>query len=676
LPRARVLADAVRQHDDFDLVECLAREQDGDVVAEILVVDARCDAVPANNRHGIGFPERLALGISKNTLLPIEVSALRKDFPRLMHQNQTPEGTAASLCLYYEPARAVRRTWTPQSFLRRIQFWLEKASRDELHAADQPAEQLFFVTPYELVLPWNFEQLRQTRDVHFHVVAGPERPGTGRTYFLHASVQKGRPQGAVTPFVLRLAPVLHGRVETDPRTLGGLADLLDARGENLLTALSEAIQAEVCEAGVDANAGGSFSVLLLEMPVTKEPGGAIDRVFRRAFLLLRGPFELGVACGALLKQGDRYFRELLTGLLAAPPKTEWRAFESLAMEVQQGIDRPAARRQSGIAGVGPNGVVIGAGALGSAVLDLWTRCGWGEWTVIDNDHIKPHNLVRHVARSGQVGLSKAHALVGLHDAVMRGAGSMSAIHADACDLGADVLTALQAAALAIDASTTLDYPRLASSRNDVARHASIFVTPDANGAVLLMEDAARVQQLRTLEAQYYRALLTNDWGASHLAHHLGRYWSGASCRDISYVMPYSRIVAHAALLAEQVQTASEGPDAVIRIWARDPAAGTVAMREVPAATERSLQLGDLTLYIDRSLEDKLRAMRSAGLPSETGGILLGYHDFNIQAVVVVDALPAPPDSRSTTGSFERGIEGVIEPPRILRRLLRLRMEPT
>ena len=51
----------------------------------------------------------------------------------------------------------------------------------------------------------------------------------------------------------------------------------------------------------------------------------------------------------------------------------------------------------------------------------------------------------------------------------------------------------------------------------------------------------------------------------------------------------------------------------------------------------------------------LKALRLAVLPNETGGVLLGYHDFNVGAIVLVDALPAPSDSHCSPGSFERGI---------------------
>ena len=79
------------------------------------------------------------------------------------------------------------------------------------------------------------------------------------------------------------------------------------------------------------------------------------------------------------------------------PKQEWRNQQVLAMEVLQCVDARAARQQSGITDEGPAGVVVGAGALGGCLLDLWTRSGWGRWTAIDPDHVKPHNLVRHVA---------------------------------------------------------------------------------------------------------------------------------------------------------------------------------------------------------------------------------------------------------------------------------------
>jgi len=68
----------------------------------------------------------------------------------------------------------------------------------------------------------------------------------------------------------------------------------------------------------------------------------------------------------------------------------------------------------------------------------------------------------------------------------------------------------------------------------------------------------------------------------------------------------------------------------------------------------------LTIFYDEGLATYLESLRRAALPNETGGVLLGYHDFNVGAIVLVDALPAPPDSRASPRHFERGIAGLEE----------------
>jgi hypothetical protein len=310
---------------------------------------------------------------------------------------------------------------------------------------------------------------------------------------------------------------------------------------------------------------------------------------------------------------------------------------------------------------GPAGVLIGAGSLGSALLNQWGRSGWGRWTVIDKDHIKPHNLSRHAAYAQHIGETKATIVAGLHAAVMEGATEIVPVVADASDfMQESVAPALNGATLVVDASTTLEYPRAVSAVDMLPRHFSVFVTPNGNAAVLLAEDAKRTQRLRTLEAQYYRALIQGNWGKIHLSSHASTFWSGASCRDISVVMPYSPILGQASTLAEQIQGAAAREDASIRVWQRDPVRGAVEVHDVPVLPERRMALGELDLFIDDGVERQLRDLRRQRFPNETGGVLLGYYDFNIKAVVVVAGLPAPPDSKASPGSFERGVAGLAE----------------
>ncbi|NAP06946.1 JAB domain-containing protein [Pseudomonas sp. BS3767] len=657
LPRAVRLLDAVKRHRDYAPVRLLRFGVEGASNTECILVDVECDGIAPKNSAGIRYRERLALCVPDDLKTPIEVLALRKDFPLLMHQNQGPPGAPASLCLYFESATSVARTWTPQGFLRRVQWWLEKSSTGELHAADQPLEQLFFASKFELVLPWNMQALQQNPTSRFSIARSEDRRDQGFTCFLDVLSEERQGSGAVAHIELTLPPVVHGFVERDPATLGQLAEMLSRRNTDLLSILKAELQGQVGELGLAVLPENKWTIILLHIPICRIAGAEPEAITQRALLVPVGASSLGVAVGALFLHEGRYFRDLMN----TQPSDVWQEQIVIPMDVLYRNSGTAARMQSGIVAQGPAAVLVGAGSLGSAMLNLWGRSGWGRWTVIDKDHIRPHNLSRHVAFTQQIGESKAKVAAKLHELAVAGATSITAIDADASDFNQELISqALSTAELVIDVSTTLEYPRSTSDRDDFARHMSAFVTPNGEAAVLLVEDRKRTCRLRTLEAQYYRALIQEAWGAAHLSGEAGTFWSGAGCRDISVVMPYSRILAHASTLAEQVQTGAEADKALIRVWHRDPVLGGVTVHDVSASPEQCMELGDFRVFIDHGVEHQLRVLRNEGFPNETGGILLGYYDFNIGAAVVVAGLPASPDSQGTPHSFKRGVVGQVE----------------
>lgn len=658
LPRAQALVGAVKSASDFELVQLLSHSASGVPPLEVLVVDVECDGVPSRNPAGIQYRERLALCVPEDPGALIEVLALRKSFPVLMHQNNGTRDGVASLCLYFEPTRTVMRTWTPQRFLRRVQWWLEQSAKGELHPADQPVEQLFFASKYELVLPWNLDVLRSTTGVKMAVTRSKPRPDGGGTFFLRPSFSDAT-TGSASLIELTLLPVVQGFVERDPSTLGGLAEMLGRREVQLLPQLVSALSSGVGSAGVPAGKAESFVVIVVHIPLVREPGGAVQQVSRRAFLVLGDLRELGVKAGALYLHDDKYFAEIQGSVLTRAPATQWKSEPIFSMSVLQFPDGATARKQSSVHAEGPRGALVGAGSLGSAILNLWARAGWGQWSVIDKDHVKPHNLVRHTAYSQHVGELKCDVVSELCDAATEGAAKVTAIRGDACDADAqEVRDALKTGSLVVDASAALEYPRQASFLEELPRHVTVFVTPSGNGSVLMLEDKMRSMRLRTLEAQYYRALIREVWGERHLEGNLSTYWSGASCRDISVAMPYSRITVHASTLAEQVMSRIQSEDACIRVWERDSETGGVSVHDVVPTQEQYRELGDLTVFYDDGLVAHLKALRLAALPNETGGVLLGYHDFNVGAIVLVDALPAPSDSHASPGYFERGTSGL------------------
>lgn len=661
LSRAKKLAAEVSSPRDYKLIAVGRSEVEGRV-CEVLVVDVTCDGVPPKNAPGIRYTERLALVVPADPGALVEVLALRRDFPILAHQNATPPDSPASLCLYFEPAISVARTWTPKRFLRRIQWWLEESAKGILHASDQPVEALFLRTNLEVVLPADFDEVSKCEGVRFWAKRARERtgPASGSTFVFGVKREEGGPR--CTVLVADMPPIEHGRVERNPVSLGGLVEILEHRGVELLPHLRQALHEAVGPAGLPRETSDKedFVFVILRTPIIRTLSSEPERLDLRAFAIAATPGDLGCAIGALHLIYGKYRNVAIMG--GNTGETRWRDFELVAAEVRRLNGPETYRRQSGVDDSGFESVLVGAGALGSAMSALWSRSGWGRWTVVDKDHVKPHNLTRHTALAQHVGMPKSVVVSVFHGLLEDGSASrFKHLVADACDTSnSEIISKLEAASLVVDASTTLEYPRVASALERVGRHVSVFITPSGRDAVLIAEDQRRIMRLRTLEGQYYRSIISSNWGENHLSENIGTFWSGAGCRDISMVLPYSRVMAHACCLAEQVRYVALQTEARIAVWHRDVYTGEVKLHEVPVKSEHTRNFHALTVSFDDGLVEKLRFLRKKHFPYETGGVLLGYFDLNVKVVVIVDALAAPPDSTSLEDSFTRGIEGLAE----------------
>lgn len=75
---------------------------------------------------------------------------------------------------------------------------------------------------------------------------------------------------------------------------------------------------------------------------------------------------------------------------------------------------------------------------------------------------------------------------------------------------------------------------------------------------------------------------------------------------------------------------------------------------------QSAQSSGWTVKYDESLVQKLYTARQKALPNETGGAILGVTDLKTKTIVIVDVLPAPPDSEASPSHFIRGQEGQSE----------------
>lgn len=660
LPLARRMFHAVERHPAFKLFELRRTTKDP---SEILIVECRNDKVWSKSPVGIQYREHLALRFFTDPKRMPEVRALRENFPATVHQNQVLRGEPTSLCLYIEQWSALERYWTPEKHLNRILFWLTETSNGTLHLEDQPVEQIYFKGYYELVLPPDFDE--KVGDKRFLLKPEPRLQHDGEKkmqVLVSEFVQATRAKLDDYPLAcisLKLKPIVHGGVERTPYCLGDLHDQLERRGASLSPILFDYIRNAVGEAGVGVTKEEN-TLLVLQIPILRNAGEAPERIEMRGFIVHTGFGKLGVAGGALMEINGRFLRFELMG--EAEGKDDWRELFVEPIECLPPFTRKLARVTSGITSEGPRGILAGVGALGSALANVWQREGWGIWSYIDTDHLKPHNLSRHTTFEPMVGSYKVNAVESLcHTLYGPQEEFGKAIVADAADFqNAEVAGFIRTSDLVVDATTTLEYPRDLSAHSEVKRAASVFLTPSGHSVVLLMEDTCRDIRLDVLEAQYYRAILNNEWGTKHLVGNYGHLRVGGGCRDVSNVISPELINVNAAILARQVRLKSEKPDAAIYVWHSDPETGAVVAHAIKVATPVLGRMEPWTIVLDEGVLARMRDLRKAALPNETGGVLLGYFDMKLMRLYVVDSLPAPSDSKEEIAGYIRGAEGVVE----------------
>lgn len=658
-PLAKQIWHALVKNRAFTVIEA-RRYSCGDRYAEILVVDCENDSVPTENTIGIEYRERLGLLFhSKSELIP-EVYALRIGFPATLHQNYVLQGEPPSLCLYFEPWQAVRQTWTPQKHLSRILWWLAETATGTLHRSDQPLEQLYFQSPYELVLPADFDE--KVGDKNYKLVAQGRAQRKENKLTLIGQMRlltDATERKLELPSIgLDLPPIVHGPIEHFPHTLGELHDQLEKRGASFSKLLFHEFSGRA-QNGCFPKQNSEVTLLILKVPLLRKNGATAEHTVVKGFIVAANIADLGVASGALDKVGKEYFAVKLIGV-ENQDRQDWRKFRIDPLEVLSAFTPQLARQACGISSEGPKGTLAGVGALGSEMLNLWARSGWGQWTIIDPDHIKPHNLARHTAFECHVGFPKTEVVKDLSDYLTPDQPSKIIAIADHATNfeNEEIKSAFESNDIVVDATTTLDFPRKLAANDGVKRALSVFLTPSGRGAVMLVEDENRAIRLDALEAQYYRQVISHPWGDRHLSGHNGHLWAGAGCRDVSAVIPNELITLHGANIAHMTKLRTAGPGAAMQVWHYDPADGSITTNSYDAVAPLVSGIGDIQIVWNEEICGKIRSLRQNHFPNETGGVLLGYFDLTLQKVFIVDALSAPPDSCEEPTGFIRGIDGL------------------
>jgi hypothetical protein len=633
------------------LIECRRAATGNETV--FLDLDVEVAQYPVNAIQPV---ERIAIIFSAADTQYPELVSLREDFPEVPHLNLRPRGYPKSLCLYLEPYAELKLHWTAHRFVERIRFWLARTADGNLHPDDQPLEPLMSTGHGTLVVPENLlGSYSAALDPHF--VSAVDGLQQGSVWIVHRAgsrVHTDKPPGHVA-ISFTCAPQTHGIMSAAPENLGELQEFLARTNFDLVSELRKCIAGWKDQKRF-IELGNVQLFLIFNLPKRRFDGGPIEYTDHVAFL-----------CGCKLEDLDKLLENFSVaqhhqGVIEIPSSIREAAnIQLLSFYVTPEFSPTFAALLNDVPLETRNFCLLGGGALGSQFFDTILRCGFGKWTVVDDDRLLPHNLARHHLTGSFVGRRKAESLAYLACDLLR-EDVATPIATNVLNPGeheATLRDALTKAVVVCDCTASVPVARaLAVDKLDCPRVVSLFLNPAADALVLLAEDEQRRCRLDWLEMQFYREIARNPVLGNHLRTGSKIRYSNA-CRSVTARISAEAVALFAAIASRAFRERTRFPNGGISIWRLEQGmqVARLDLSIEPLITQR---VGRWTICTDNELLHALHRFRLLRLPNETGGVLLGTYDMERHIIYIVDMLPSPPDSEEWPTSYKRGCVGLAQ----------------
>ena len=657
LQKARSTYLAINKNEAFTLITMHSSNSETGY-NEIIKVQIQTD-IPQVPLHNILPTETLLIKFGEQDDRYPDVFCLRKDFPLVAHQNRTTPDSPRSPCIYEEPFVEGQLNWRGEDFLMRIQDWFAKTSRGLLHQPDQHLEPFFYPNTFELIVPTKLA-IEDKESKEIFIGSRIERDN-GQTISLFPVTEKQladyRKNNSYPPFlVLQIKgnPKAHGIIFTPPNSMTDLDKYLKEFNITLLKTLQEFIRecyrSKPCK-------DDDLILILVELPKTRYIDSEVEEFEYWAFISNETIQSMGEKLNAVYVLDKK---TIPIEILGNPEICG----DDIKVSILNCIKDISHERLASLNGLRIEDskrklMLIGAGALGSHLLNNFIRMGFGKWTITDNDHLLPHNLTRHILPGNYISWYKADAIHHFLSNLYPSDNSIVSFHQDflkASDNSNKLWQAAQNVDVIIDASASLSVARKLGADTPCKRAISVFFTHSGLDSVLMVEDTHRKFRLDALEIQYYRWVLQSNFGKNHLATPKNKIRYGGGCRDVSSQISIENVFLHSSLIGKQIREVLNKHSAEIIINKTDDHHNTNFISLTPTPIKRKFSNGWEILY-DQYILDKLNDLRATYLPNETGGSLIGFFDDLRKRIYIVDALPPPPDSKHSPTSFVRGSKG-------------------
>lgn len=647
-PRSKALALAALNNPAFFLRPEFRKSDKKEIILLSLDVE-----VPFRNNNGIEEQEDIAIICDEADKTFPEVFALRANFPLgLPHTNLRQTERPVSLCVSEQDFSEVKIDFNAYSFIESIRVWLQLTAQGKLHRENQPLEP--FMRVKGLVIPSfttksnNYYLKQMNPDSHLYQMTSDP---TDTSIFISC---------------FNFDAQVHGFVHKEPEYISDLSKLLTLNEECLSSLLAKSFNNINQEILSNEYLYNKHLGVLCSVPIKRYRKDEKPEKKEMFFLLTKKTFkEIGVGNSIWLSNPD--------GALSRDATKSFNEshFDGLEIEIYGMMEEFSANSACKYNGLEPNDnkyLVIGVGALGSQVMEIFARMGFGEWTIVDHDRLYPHNLARHTLSQQHISEYKASSVAQKLNYLLD-SHRYSPLNLNFLEKKNDqkLISALTEANAIVDISTSIAVARsLARDYTKTVKNKriSVFMNPLGTDLVILAEDNGRKHRLDFLEMEYYRYLYHTESLHSHLKtkdKDTRIRYNTNSCRDITTIINQADVSLLASIAAKNLQSIIKGNKACAGIWTT-AADGSVRKYGFHPTNwiKKTNDNSRWTLYINNELINQMQEVRKSKLPNETGGILLGCIDDSRGVIYLFDTILAPSDSKEAPTFFERGKDGILD----------------
>ena len=628
--RFRASLNDIRSHDDTDS-RCDELELDFEVIG-----------LPQHRLVPVRNIEPITIYISNAEILP--VVTVRDDFPVVPHLNVHKDNVHKSLCYSDLGYHEICHKLNGRFLLTCIENWFQKTSMNQLHRPDQPLEPFF---PYvNNVIVWN----GQFGNPYFDKYIVEDRDFGKLMY-------RSGDGNYFAVFSLSVPPDYSNLIHNMPQTLFDLLcsfenrDTIRAWLKDLLSIVKDSKKYNEYFRQSKNTLLACKVLINIAIPKQRTDGAYIETYDLRSFVIDKSLKDILADYGLLLN-GSKIELSKHQGRNGAniviTPFNVHLAQSRFECRCANLVDKVDGEKQIAL---------VGAGALGSHILNNCLRSGYGKWTIIDHDYFWPHNIARHVLASNDVGYLKVKSLERVANLIQSDS-NLVAVASDVFGKDDSVCMAFNQADIILDASASIAVERhLALDVQSDARRISCFMNPQGTATIMLLESADKLARLDLLEMQYYRELLKDEKYSNHMSLPETMVYSG-TCRSISSRISQDNVSLSAALCCKAIKLYASKADGEIIIWTH--ATDSVEKDSFMADKWTTHKYDGWNVELSLSLLDEMQTDREKALPNETGGVLIGAYDIARKRIYIVHQVRAPEDSISSPTSFIRGCANLPE----------------